>query len=347
MSKILRVFSALALLVGALGCDGVSRVHELPARHPASEADDTSGGSEPELESAPSYAEPPASSEPELGALPSSRPPPAAPRSYDGSGSGTASKKSAQGRGWDGDDARTQGSPEAESSWDRPRERRNERPGLATHWGETRFSPSREVSFQREDANTPSVLGELRYDNRAGARRQLPYGRAGQSELRLLGGALLVRMLDAAGRPFPALREGERVVSLGQPGERYCLSIENRSGERFEVVASVDGLDVLDGQDGSPDKRGYLVAAYSSVVIDGFRRSAEEVAAFRFGDVAGSYAASKGKARNVGVIGVAAFTERRAQAYEPRYRQRDLAVDTYLRQSADPYPGRYAQPPVR
>ena len=113
------------------------------------------------------------------------------------------------------------------------------------------------------------------------------------------------------------------------------------------TAARAYGLDVLDGQDGSPDKRGYLVAAYSSVVIDGFRRSAEEVAAFRFGDVAGSYAASKGKARNVGVIGFAAFAERQSQAYEPRYRKRDLAVDTYLRESADPYPGRYAQPPVR
>jgi len=344
MSKILRVFSALALIFGALACDGVSRVHELPPRNAASEADDTRGASEQQLEPAPSYAEPsyaeppyaepPASSEGEVGALESSRPSaaaPAAPRRSDASGSGALAKRSAEARGWDGDEARA----------------RNERPGLATHWGETRFSPSREVSFEREDANTPSALGELRYDNRAGARRLLPYGRAGQSDLRLLGGALYVRMLDAGGRSFPALREGERVVSMGQPGERYSLLIENRSGERFEVVASVDGLDVLDGESASPDKRGYLVAAYSSVVIDGFRRSAEEVAAFRLGDVAHSYAASKGNARNVGVIGFAAFAERRAQAYEPRYPRRDLAVDTYLRESADPYPGRYAQPPVR
>jgi len=350
MCKILRVFSALVFVLGALGCDGVSRVHELPPRHPASEADDTAGELEQEVDPAAPYAEPPAPSE-DLGAREGwSAPPaaaPAAPRRYEDPGVGAAAKKSAGGPGWDGDEARARGSRDAESSWGRPREPRPERPGLATHWGETRFSPAREVSFERDEPSTPSALAELRYNNRAGARRLLPYGRAAQSELYLLGGALRVRMLDAGGRPFPALREGERVVSMGQPGERYSLSIENRSGERFEVVASVDGLDVLDGQDGSPDKRGYLVAAYSSVVIDGFRRSAEEVAAFRLGDVAHSYAASKGSARNVGVIGFAAFAERQAQAYYPRYPRRGLADDTYLRETADPYPGRYAQPPVR
>ncbi|HKO90301.1 MAG TPA: hypothetical protein VJU61_04065, partial [Polyangiaceae bacterium] len=142
MFKILRVFSALALVLGALGCDGVSRVHELPPRHPASEADDTAGVAE--AEPAPFYAEPPASSEP--GYAEGSRPPPAAapaaPYGYDGNGSGRAAQKSAGGAGWDRDDARAR-SPEPESSWGRPREPRNERPGLATHWGETRFSPSR------------------------------------------------------------------------------------------------------------------------------------------------------------------------------------------------------------
>jgi hypothetical protein len=155
-------------------------------------------------------------------------------------------------------------------------------------------------------------------------------------------------MVDASGRPFPALRQGERVVSMGDPGERYSLLIENRSPERFEVVATVDGLDVLDGEAGDLDKRGYLIGAYASVVIDGFRRSDAEVAAFRLGDVSRSYAASKGKARNVGVIGFALFDERKVDA--PYYAvppQRDpwYGDDTYQRRSAEPFPGRHAQPP--
>src|SRR4029079_13943053 len=142
-------------------------------------------------------------------------------------------------------------------------------------------------------------------------------------------------MLDASGRPFPALNQGGRVVSMGEPGERYSLAIENRTGRRAEVVASVDGLDVLDGQDASPDKRGYLISGYSSVVIDGFRRGEEEVAAFRLGDVGHSYAASQGNARNVGVIGFAAFAERQAVVYYPRPRVRPWNEDTSLRESAD------------
>jgi hypothetical protein len=235
--------------------------------------------------------------------------------------------------------ARSRGAPLEEA-------REQGRPGLATHWGETRYSPTHEVSFEREDASSPTATVELRYNDRAGARRLLPRGYSSRGEVTLLGGGLRVRMLDANGRLFPALSEGSRVVSMGQPGERYSLSIENRTGQRYEVVATVDGLDVLDGQDGTPEKRGYLISPYSSVQIDGFRRSEQEVAAFRLGDVSHSYAASQGNARNVGVIGVAAFAERQAVVYYPRPPVRPWNEDTSLRESADPFPGRYARPPA-
>jgi hypothetical protein len=224
--------------------------------------------------------------------------------------------------------------------------RREQRPGLATHWGENRYSPARQVDFERADAKRPSAVVELHYNDREGALAMLPGAAFGQSELSALGGALRISMVDAAGRPFRALRQGGRVVSMGDPGERYSLLIENDSGRRFEIVASVDGLDVLDGEIGSVEKRGYLIGAYSSVSIDGFRRSEAEVAAFRLGNVARSYAASKGKERNVGVIGFAVFDERTAAAYyPPRHRQPWPNDDTYQRRTAEPFPGSYAQPP--
>jgi hypothetical protein len=136
------------------------------------------------------------------------------------------------------------------------------------------------------------------------------------------------------------------VIGVGAPGQRYAIAIENSTGARYEVVASVDGLDVIDGEDASFEKRGYLVGPYGRVVIDGFRLRGAEVAAFRLGDVARSYAASKGKARNVGVIGIALFTERRP-VFEPEpWRDPIRTKDTRQRQNADPFPGRYAQPPV-
>jgi hypothetical protein len=206
------------------------------------------------------------------------------------------------------------------------------------------------VDFERNEAR-PAAMIELHYNDRPGARRMLPNGNWGRAEAYALGGVLL-RIVNGAGSTFPALTNGSRVIGVGTPGERYALQIDNPTGNRLEVVASVDGLDVLDGEDASLDKRGYLVGAYSSVTIDGFRRSDAEVAAFRLGDVARSYAGRKGKARNVGVIGFALFEERRPFADPPPVWWRPASRDdTELRRGADPFPGRdspgrYARPPV-
>jgi hypothetical protein len=98
---------------------------------------------------------------------------------------------------------------------------------------------------------------------------------------------------------------------LGEQGSRYVLRVHNRSGRRIEAVVSVDGLDVIDGKSADfAHKRGYLVPAHGYVDIDGWRLSEREAAAFRFAAVSDSYAAKSGKARNVGVIGVAVFPER-------------------------------------
>ena len=354
------VFAALSVLLLALGCacGGGGRGNDPPPRHP-------DGDYEPVQREAPGespagddrFAQPPAGVEAEERA-PRSEASDQEPAPAPSSVPGRPAAPGASGWGWGGlgdGDAAEKGAPRARradgagSAAERSRapmqEPPRDRPGLATHWGETRYSPAREVSFEREDSSSPTATAELRYNDRSGARRLLPNGHWGSGELTLLGGGLRVRMLDASGRSFPALREGSRVVSMGEPGERYSLSVENHTGRRYEVVATVDGLDVLDGRDGSPDKRGYLIAAYSSVQIDGFRRSEEEVAAFRLGDVAHSYAASQGNARNVGVIGVAVFAERQPPvAYAPRPVRN--WEDTSLRESADPFPGRYSPPPM-
>ncbi len=113
------------------------------------------------------------------------------------------------------------------------------------------------------------------------------------------------------GAPAPRFfHDGESYI-LGQMGARYTLRIWNRSPRRVEAVVSVDGRDVVDGQPGDfRRKRGYLIPAYGSVDIDGWRLSQHQAAAFRFTSVPDSYAARTGGARNVGVIGVAIFPER-------------------------------------
>jgi hypothetical protein len=130
---------------------------------------------------------------------------------------------------------------------------------------------------------------------------------------------------------------------VGEDGARYRIVIRNATTARFEVVASVDGLDVIDGHPANPERRGYIVDPHDSLVIDGFRTSDRDVAAFRFGKVADSYAARTSGDRDVGVIGLAIFAERGATwSHEPRY-DRD---EVERRDTADPFPGRgYAQPP--
>jgi hypothetical protein len=105
------------------------------------------------------------------------------------------------------------------------------------------------------------------------------------------------------------LHEGDNFVE-GRAGDRYALRVRNNTGRRVEVVATVDGLDVVDGKTGGFSKRGYVIAPWQTYDIEGFRLDMGRVAAFRFGSVADSYAARKGDARNVGVIGVAFFAER-------------------------------------
>jgi hypothetical protein len=113
------------------------------------------------------------------------------------------------------------------------------------------------------------------------------------------------------GVPVPTYTHDGDTYVLGQLGARYTLRVANHSGRRIEAVVSVDGRDVVDGKPAEfRGKRGYLVPAWGSVDIDGWRISHAEAAAFRFSSVRDSYAARTGSAREVGVIGVAVFPER-------------------------------------
>ena len=123
-------------------------------------------------------------------------------------------------------------------------------------------------------------------------------------------GPYAVELVDGAGAPLPTFEHRGRTYVLGALGARYAVRVRNGSGERVEVVVSVDGRDVLDGKPSRLERRGYIVPPYGSVDIDGYRLSDAAVAAFRFASVPRSYAARMGDARDVGVVGVAVFPER-------------------------------------
>jgi hypothetical protein len=151
-------------------------------------------------------------------------------------------------------------------------------------------------------------------------------------------GGISISLTDQYGNILPGGNAGGRTLIVGTEGERYNIVVQNDTGGRYEVVMSVDGLDVIDGNPADTQKRGYILEPYSSLTIDGFRTSDATVAAFRFGRVAESYAARTSGDRNVGVVGVAFFSEQGSVWTTDELHRRD---------TADPFPGdhAYAQPP--
>jgi hypothetical protein len=122
-----------------------------------------------------------------------------------------------------------------------------------------------------------------------------------------------VQIIRSNGESLPTYGLRDRFYVQGSANERYTIRITNPTDRRIEAVVSVDGLDVIDGENGDLRKRGYVVPAYGETRIEGFRTSQSDVATFRFSSVSGSYAGQKGKARNVGVIAVALFEEQEQQ----------------------------------
>lgn len=219
-----------------------------------------------------------------------------------------------------------------------------ERPGLGTGFGETRASHVHEVDFQR-DGSQPFAVGTLHYNDRHGVEALASFHQAMAGgfihDVPEAGGAITVAIVGENGSPLDALKVGDRTYVVGHDGERYSIVLTNHTNHRFESIASVDGLDVVNGRPASMDNRGYILSPFARLEIDGFRRSSEAVAAFRFSRVSDSYAAQTSGDRNVGVVGVAFFSER-GDSFTPW-----TFDELRTRDSASPFPVdlRYAQPP--
>lgn len=131
------------------------------------------------------------------------------------------------------------------------------------------------------------------------------------------GGGYSLELVDPNGRPLQTYHHRGTTYVLGQYNQRYNVRVVNRTGKRIEAVVTVDGRDAINGSPGKYSNRGYIVDPYGSVTIEGFRQSHSNVAAFRFTTPGDSYAGRMGSARNVGVVGVAVFPERRRPRPKP------------------------------
>lgn len=213
--------------------------------------------------------------------------------------------------------------------------RQRSRPGLGTAYGRSVYAPVRFVRFVRA-THQPRALLRLYYNDRMGIHSMLRVSRHSccrPMRMRSSTG-VSVWLTDPSVRSvFPGLRAHGRTFVVGQNGAPYAIALRNNSRKRYEVVLSVDGLDVTDGRRASVRKRGYILYPGRTLVVRGFRQSVRRVARFRFRSVSQSYAALKGKPRHIGVIGVALFAERTRERHslhgESRYRleARPFSVD--------------------
>ena len=97
----------------------------------------------------------------------------------------------------------------------------------------------------------------------------------------------------------------------GKEGTRFSIRMRNNSSHRVLFVPTVDGLSIMNGKEASFKSSGYIVGAYDSLTISGWRTSNDNVAEFFFSSPKQSYASKMDRAGNLGVIGCAVFKEKK------------------------------------
>lgn len=111
--------------------------------------------------------------------------------------------------------------------------------------------------------------------------------------------------------PIPSVTKDGKTYVEARFGTEYSLKIRNNNYYRIEAVVSVDGVDVISGKPATHEARGYIVDAYKTIEIKGFRSDMNTVGAFKFTKKKKAYAKqATGTTQNVGVIAVACFAER-------------------------------------
>ena len=133
------------------------------------------------------------------------------------------------------------------------------------------------------------------------------------------GSLVDVSVIDRdTGASLPTHRHDGKLYIAGVPGHRYSVRLNNRTGSRVLTVLSVDGVNAISGQTANPNQSGYVLDAWQSTEVEGWRKNMSEIAQFNFTALDNSYAARTGRPNNVGVIGVAVFREK-----PPIWRERD------------------------
>jgi len=172
---------------------------------------------------------------------------------------------------------------------------------LGTKWGDEIDSHVTEIDLKRK-SDSPIAESIVQYADKN-------YKGKSVNSISLVAGNINFSVVDDQGNKLPIYRVGQNYYLQGREGRSYQLKYENKTGKTFEVVASVDGVDVINGSQASRSNSGYVLHPNDTLKIEGFRKSDKAVASFTFSKPEQSYAANSdhGSIQNAGVIGTAIY----------------------------------------
>jgi hypothetical protein len=126
-----------------------------------------------------------------------------------------------------------------------------------------------------------------------------------------LGNQVQVNIIDRQqNKPLPIYFFKREYWVAGTPNTAYAVTLSSRLKDRKALATvSIDGVNVVTGEDAHVLQRGYVLSPNKHYSITGWRKSQSEIAAFKFAHPTDSYAASTNRPNNIGMIGVAVFPE--------------------------------------
>nr|WP_174506585.1 hypothetical protein [Acinetobacter sp. Marseille-Q1620] len=172
---------------------------------------------------------------------------------------------------------------------------------MGTKWGDEINSRVKEVDIKRI-SNLPIAETQIRYADKKFSGKEI-------NNISIGAGKLNLSIIDDDDHILPIFRDGQNYYLEAKEGQSYQLKYENNTDKTFEIVTSVDGLDVINGSAASRQNSGYVLSPHDTLIIQGFRKSDEAVASFTFGKPQDAYAAntSSGSIDNTGIIGTVVY----------------------------------------
>ncbi|OXL24620.1 hypothetical protein CAN34_05565 [Psychrobacter sp. DAB_AL32B] len=203
---------------------------------------------------------------------------------------------------------------------------------LGTQWGDDVDSEVTTVDLRRV-SDEPIAQMQVSYADKN-------YKGRAVNSMSLLAGKVEFSAATDSGQ-LPLYRDGSNYYLQGKAGQAYRLVYHNNSANTYEIVASVDGLNVLDGSTASRYDSGYVLNPNDELVIEGFRKSNSAVASFIFSKPDNAYAANTdtGSIENTGIIGTVIY-----ELYDPakpKYKPQPKSKQP----QAYPADNGYAKPP--